>query len=114
VVTHTRQVLFEPAQTESLLKDAETGQCGFLYTGDPKYLAPYNLAIGQIEPNIEKLTQLTAASLEGLVSVTLNPPHAPVFAGHAVRESPSRGVCSMQESPGPKVSGMLLIKRAFE
>jgi PAS domain S-box-containing protein len=59
-LSHTRQVLFELAQTESLLKDAETGQRGFLYTGDPKYLAPYNLALGQVGPSIEKLTQLTA------------------------------------------------------
>ncbi|MDW5266863.1 MULTISPECIES: CHASE3 domain-containing protein [Acidobacteriaceae] len=59
-VAHTRQVLFELAQTESILKDAETGQRGFLYTGDPKYLAPYNLAIGQVGPNIDKLANMTA------------------------------------------------------
>jgi PAS domain S-box-containing protein len=59
-VGHTRQVLFELAQTESILKDAETGQRGFLYTGDPKYLAPYNLAIGQVGPNIDKLANMTA------------------------------------------------------
>jgi hypothetical protein len=59
-LSHTRQVLFELAQTESFLKDAETGQRGFLYTGDPKYLAPYNLAVGQVEPSIDKVAQLTA------------------------------------------------------
>jgi PAS domain S-box-containing protein len=59
-VTHSREVLLEVSQTESLIKDAETGQRGFLYTGDPKYLAPYNRAINEVEPNIEKLTQLTA------------------------------------------------------
>ena len=58
-VIHTRQVLLALAQTESLLKDAETGQRGFLFTGDEKYLEPYNLAIGQVEPNIDKLAQLT-------------------------------------------------------
>ncbi|HEY5212641.1 MAG TPA: CHASE3 domain-containing protein, partial [Acidobacteriaceae bacterium] len=40
LLARTRQVLFELSQTESLLKDAETGQRGYLYTGDPKYLAP--------------------------------------------------------------------------
>jgi PAS domain S-box-containing protein len=59
-LSHTKQVLFELAQTESLLKDAETGQRGFLYTGDPKYLAPYNLAIGQVGPSIDEVAQLTA------------------------------------------------------
>lgn len=59
-LSHSGQVLFEIGQTESLLKDAETGQRGFLYTGDPKYLAPYNLAIGQVGPSIDKVAQLTA------------------------------------------------------
>jgi len=58
-VTHTRLVLSELKITELLLKDAETGQRGFLYTGDPKYLEPYDLAIAQIEPHIDKLAQLT-------------------------------------------------------
>jgi diguanylate cyclase (GGDEF)-like protein/PAS domain S-box-containing protein len=59
-VTHTRLVLSELNTTELLLKDAETGQRGFLYTGDPKYLEPYDLAIGQVEPHVENLARLTA------------------------------------------------------
>src|ERR1700678_272423 len=58
-VAHTQQVLFELSQTESLLKDAETGQRGFLYTGDPKYLTDYNLAIGQVDSHLENLGRLT-------------------------------------------------------
>jgi PAS domain S-box-containing protein len=58
-VTHSRQVLFELAQTESLLKDAEIVQRGFIYTDDPRYLTPYNLVISQIEPHIASLAQLT-------------------------------------------------------
>jgi len=61
-VTHTRQVLFELERTESLLKDAETGQRGFLYTGETKYLEPYNLATVQIAPHLNNLAQLTADS----------------------------------------------------
>jgi diguanylate cyclase (GGDEF)-like protein/PAS domain S-box-containing protein len=60
LVTHTRQVRFELERTESLLVDSEAGQRGFLYTGDPKFLAPYDLAIAQVEPNIDILAQLTA------------------------------------------------------
>ena len=57
---HTRQVISELNQTESLLKDAETGQRGLLYTNDVKYLAPYNLAIVQVQRHIDSLAQLTA------------------------------------------------------
>jgi diguanylate cyclase (GGDEF)-like protein/PAS domain S-box-containing protein len=59
-ITHTRLVISELNQTESLLKDAETGQRGVLYTGDVKYLEPYDLAIGQVEQHINNLAQLTA------------------------------------------------------
>ena len=59
-VTHTQQVLFELSQTESLIKDAETGQRGYLYTEDTQYLAPYNSAISQIDPHIDELARLTA------------------------------------------------------
>ena len=59
-VAHTREVLFELEKTESLLKDAETGQRGFLYTGDPKYLAPYSRVSGQIDTHIDTLSQLVA------------------------------------------------------
>jgi CHASE3 domain sensor protein len=59
-VTHTRQVLFETEQTESLLRQAESAQGGFLYTGDPIYLAPYSRAAAQVEPHIDNLSRLTA------------------------------------------------------
>jgi diguanylate cyclase (GGDEF)-like protein/PAS domain S-box-containing protein len=57
---HTRQVISELNQTESRLKDAETGQRGLLYTSDVKYLAPYNIAIVQVQQHIDRLAQLTA------------------------------------------------------
>ena len=56
------QVLFQLERTESLLKDAEIGQRGFLYSGDPKYLADYNLAVAGIEPAINKVARLTAGN----------------------------------------------------
>jgi PAS domain S-box-containing protein len=61
-VTHTRDVLFELEKAETLFEDVETGQRGFLYTGDPKYLEPYNLAVGQILPNIAEIALLTSDS----------------------------------------------------
>lgn len=59
-VSHSRQVLLELSQTDLLLKDAETGQRGYLYTGDPRYLRPYDFAFTQIEPHIQNLARLTA------------------------------------------------------
>ena len=58
--SHTRHVLLELAQTESLYKDAETGQRGFLYTDDSKYLVPYTEATHQIAQHLDVLQQLTA------------------------------------------------------
>lgn len=61
-VAKAQHVLLELGQTESLVKDAETGQRGFLYTGDPKYLAPYNLAVEEVDSHIERLARLTAGN----------------------------------------------------
>lgn len=67
-VYHTQQVLLELSQTESLLKDAETGQRGYLYTHEPRYLEPYNLAITQIDDHIQKLGQLVADNPDQLAN----------------------------------------------
>jgi PAS domain S-box-containing protein len=58
-VGHTQEVLLQLSNTESLLKDAETGQRGFLYTGEAQYLEPYNLAVTQVQPAIDRLAKLT-------------------------------------------------------
>ncbi len=59
-VRHTGDVLLQVSNTESLLKDAETGQRGYLYTGEPRYLEPYTLAVNQINSEIDKLAEMTA------------------------------------------------------
>jgi PAS domain S-box-containing protein len=59
-VLHSRQVLFESSQIESFLKDAETGQRGFLYTGQARYLQPYNAGVTHVEPHLRNLSRLTA------------------------------------------------------
>lgn len=59
-VEHTQQIQLELAEFESLLKDAETGQRGYLYAGDPRYLEPYNYAVAQGYPHITRLAELTA------------------------------------------------------
>ncbi len=57
---HTQRVLLELRTVESLLTDAETGQRGFLYTGEPRYLDPYNNALTQVYAHIDKLAALIA------------------------------------------------------
>ena len=58
-LSRTKQVILELTETGLLLDDAETGQRGFLYTGQPAYLAPYNLATKQIDRHLRTLAQLT-------------------------------------------------------
>jgi CHASE3 domain sensor protein len=53
--SRSRRVLQELKSTESLLKDAESGQRGYLYTGKVDYLEPYNLATVQIDAHLENL-----------------------------------------------------------
>src|SRR4029077_10150144 len=42
-------------QLESVLKDAETGQRGFIITGDENYLLPFNQATERLPEDLEKL-----------------------------------------------------------
>jgi len=58
-VTYTYQILLQNKTLLNLLQDAETGQRGFIITGNLDYLAPYTNAIKQVEPVINSLQQLT-------------------------------------------------------
>jgi PAS domain S-box-containing protein len=58
-VAHTQQVLTEIEATFSALKDAESGQRGYLITGQEPYLEPYENAISELNDHLEKLRQLT-------------------------------------------------------
>jgi len=57
--THTYEVLNALGDTLSLLKDAETGQRGYLLTGQEVYLEPYNASLGLIEKDLRLLRELT-------------------------------------------------------
>jgi CHASE3 domain sensor protein len=58
--THTHQVLESAEFLFSQLKDAETGQRGYLLTGNDRYLEPYNLAIEEIPGTLQDLRKLTS------------------------------------------------------
>ncbi|QRN99618.1 CHASE3 domain-containing protein [Archangium violaceum] len=57
-VTHTLDVISEADHLLSLLKDAETGQRGYLLTGEELFLAPYEEALLHIRPSKERLRSL--------------------------------------------------------
>jgi methyl-accepting chemotaxis protein len=59
-VAHTYQVQTELADLLSELKDAETGQRGYLITGVDSYLEPYQSALPAIKRTIEAVRKLTA------------------------------------------------------
>jgi PAS domain S-box-containing protein len=59
-VQHTFSVLIESDQLLAAVADAETGQRGFLLTGDRSYLEPYDQALPRVAPRFEALRKATA------------------------------------------------------
>ena len=59
-VSRTRDILFALGDIISLAKDAETGERGYIITGEPTYLDPYNSAVARLDEQIKLLEQLTA------------------------------------------------------
>ncbi len=60
----SRRVRLEMETIESLLKDAEASQRGFLYTGDPRYLIPYDKAKDEIDPHFDQLMRLSEGNAQ--------------------------------------------------
>lgn len=59
-VAHTHDIMTEIKEALSLLKDAETGQRGYLITGDQRYLEPYDSAVKQVHSRFDRLREMTA------------------------------------------------------
>lgn len=68
-VTHTYRVLEELENALSVLQDAESGQMGFILTGEDSYLAPYEAAKILIWKSLEALSALTADDPTQQVSI---------------------------------------------
>jgi diguanylate cyclase (GGDEF)-like protein/PAS domain S-box-containing protein len=64
LVAHSHEVLDELDGTLSAVKDAETGQRGYIITGDEEYLKPYTAALPFINEHLERLRQLTGSDPE--------------------------------------------------
>jgi len=62
-LAHIRKVLEQLATVSSALKDAETGQRGYLLTGKERYLEPYVVAVAKVKPEIQALRKLTTDNL---------------------------------------------------
>ena len=59
-VAATYAVTTELAEMLSTLVDAETGQRGFVITGEDRYLEPYQAAVAAVQAHIERVAALTA------------------------------------------------------
>src|SRR5690349_16325535 len=58
-VNHTNEVQDHLHRFLSAMKDAETGQRGFLLTGEESYLGPYLLALGDITTELATVRRQT-------------------------------------------------------
>ena len=59
-VDHTHQVISSLRRVQSLVADAETGQRGYLITGDKLFLSPYTNAVNELDGELATLRALTA------------------------------------------------------
>jgi methyl-accepting chemotaxis protein len=63
-VAHTHEVRTKLADLISLLKDTETGQRGFIITGEESFLDPYRAALPAIGKTVAEVRSLTADNEE--------------------------------------------------
>ncbi len=61
LVTHTQTILTRLESLQSALDDAESGQRGYILTGQENYLAPYNQARAGMPERLDELQLLTAS-----------------------------------------------------
>ena len=59
-VAHTHEVLTELTSLMSSLQDVETGQRGYIITGEESYLGPYNAAVSSVDVHRLRLVELVS------------------------------------------------------
>lgn len=64
LVERSHQVRLELADLLSTIKDAETGERGFVITGEENYLDPYKSALGEIHTALADFRKLTSDSAD--------------------------------------------------
>ena len=60
---HTYKVINELESVNSLIRDIETGQRGYVITNDSVFLEPYYVGIASIGSRLERLRELMARSV---------------------------------------------------
>jgi len=95
-VLHARAVVLSVEETLSQLRDAETGQRGYLLTGDPRYLEPYQAAVSRVNATVVQLRgvatvhpgqQARAARLQALAAAKVSELEATVALHRAGRRA---------------------------
>jgi len=66
---HTHEVQKKIGHVLSLMQDLETGQRGYLLTGEEQYLEPFNVAIGKVAQEVRMLRSLTADNPEQQIRI---------------------------------------------
>ncbi|MCI0533840.1 MAG: CHASE3 domain-containing protein, partial [Verrucomicrobiales bacterium] len=61
--THTYDVLARLTEVLALLTDVQTGQRGYVITGDDAYLAPYQSGLGKLDETTREIRSLTVDSI---------------------------------------------------
>ena len=69
-MNHTNEVMIQLGQIQSMLVDAETAQRGYLYTGDPKYLEPFESS-KHVDAHINTLEALVSDNREQASNIPL-------------------------------------------
>jgi len=59
-VAHTHEVLENLASIVGVLESAESGQCGYIITGDESFLSSYRASLEELSPKIKNVRVLTA------------------------------------------------------
>ena len=70
-VNLTHAVIGEIEQMLADLQDAETGQRGFLLTGDERFLDPYNAALAHLPDQIRSLREVTVDNAQQQAAVSM-------------------------------------------
>ena len=60
LVDHTNTVIIKLENAISVMKDAETGQRGYLLTGETAFLEPYTGALSKVNRLMDEIAQMTS------------------------------------------------------
>jgi len=100
LVSHTQDVLVALDDAQSATVDAETGQHGYILTGEESFLEPYTKAISEIDSDLENLQRLTADNPNQQRRIALLKPLASdklKYLDQAMRVRRERGFEAAQE-----------------